>query len=285
MEMVIVIVVLLVLGAGIGFFYKSHRENKHVLEVRRCLDALLHLKVLLIYLQRHRGLSTGYLQGDRHLESSVREISLNIVDQWKSIENSFPEVASEQLYEGISNHWQRLDKRWKAQTISNNIEQHNRLIINLLYLIENHAESNALLTRFARKSGLHVIWKELLETIEAIGQTRAIGMGVVGAGESSTIERIQLKFLNEKVAARLERIEKAFEARLDHKDIASWSVMLIEEARGKTEELRVFIEDRVLEGGCQNTSSDEFFTVASAAISPLDNLFGEATKFLGRQYG
>ncbi|WP_156491858.1 MULTISPECIES: hypothetical protein [unclassified Oleiphilus] len=63
--------------------------------------------------------------------------------------------------------------------MTNNIEQHNRLIINLLYLIENQAESYLPMLSFGRDSGLDVIWKELLETIEAIGQTRAIGMGVV----------------------------------------------------------------------------------------------------------
>jgi hypothetical protein len=171
--------VTIILGVLVCVKAMISKKRKHIEALYTNIGLVKNLKVLLIFIQQHRGLTTGYLHGDRSLDNAVRQAKQRVDNQWRVIENDHPLIIEDQLFEGISTHWKRLSFRWQQKAVTNNIEQHNRLIINLLYLIENQAESYLPMLSFGRDSGLDVIWKELLETIEAIGQTRAIGMGVV----------------------------------------------------------------------------------------------------------
>ena len=255
--------------------YLAQKKLTHMKALHTNIKLVQKLKVLLINIQQHRGLTTGYLHGDLSLDNAVRQAKMRVDNQWRTIENDHTLITEDKLFEGISTHWQRLSSRWQ-QSVVNNIEQHNRLIVNLLYLIENQAESYGPMLRFGRDSGLDVIWKELLETIEAIGQTRAIGMGVVSAGTSSAVERIQLKFLVEKVSSRLATLESSFNKESKVMENKHWARKFIREARDKADVLLVFIESSLLSGQTKSVSSETFFDLASAAILPLDELFVEA---------
>lgn len=284
LEIVIVGIVLGFVGVGFYLWQRQEREGKREEPITLALDALGHLKALVIHIQQHRGLTTGYLHGNQNLLTQIQQAAMKVNHQWRYIQDLHPDVANEDLFEGVSSHWERLSTRWKQQTVSNNIEQHNRLITNLLYLIENQAEHNLRLVRYARDTGLDVIWKELLETIEAIGQTRAIGMGVVGAGESTTVERIQLKFLLDKVATRLKLLEEAFGKDSVKMDDKSWSKSYIDAAKDKAGSLQNFVETSLLARTRLEVSSETFFELATSAIEPLDALFGMAAQKMKEEY-
>ena len=263
---------------------KNRRDKLLRDNARVCLTSLTTLKALLIYIQRHRGLTTGSLHGDASLRGQIQQVASKIDSLWQTTEHDFPAIAEEPLYEGIYSHWQRLNRHWQNQTVGNNIDQHSRLITNLLYLIENQAESNALLIKYGRETGLDVIWKELLETIEAVGQVRAIGMGVVSSGNSSAIERIQLKFLIDKVLSRLSTLNEALLKDSPCLINKEWSKPLISQANEKTNSLFGFIESSMLRGQLCNVSSETFFGLATSAIEPLDSLFNKASNEISLRY-
>ncbi len=253
-------------------------------DIIETIDTLTHLKKLLILIQQHRGLSTGYLNGQHNLNNTITQTSNNIDKLWREVNRQFPKIVHDQLFEGISSHWARLKTRWQEQSISNNIQQHNRLITNLLYLIENQAESNPSLTRFARSSGMDIIWKELLETIEAIGQTRAIGMGIIGEGKSTAVERIQIQFLLEKANTRLSHLNEVFIDTINTK----WCIDYTSQAKANAILLNEFVATTFLDSKPKMVShegvSETFFKLASNTITPLDTLFVKATSSLKNHY-
>ena len=275
---------LIVTLASLYFTVKKNQRTERF-ELQKCLTQLKSLKELLIHIQRHRGLTTGYLHGEQTLRADIQAVQSRTNDLWKSLAANHPGLTKDKLFEGISSHWQRLEARSLTIEPNNNIDQHNRLITNLLYLIENQTDQNRLFVTLSREAGLDVIWKELLGTIEAIGQTRAIGMGVVSEGKSTALDRIKLKYLSERVSAQFESLSNAFleSSPGKVKTIArehEYSVSAIKKAKSKIIELQSFIDNTLLDARIDSSSAIAFFQVASDAITPLNELFDLATNEL-----
>lgn len=274
--------VLIVVASMLVWFSTNRKKHAEKLELKNCLAQLNSLKSLLIQIQKHRGLTTGYLHGEKTLQTDIKTVRADVNKLWASLVSNHPSLTKDKLFEGISSHWQRLETRALTIEANNNIDQHNRLITNLLYLIENQTEKNSLLVALSREAGLDVIWKELLDTIEAIGQTRAIGMGIVSEGKSSALDRIKLKYLNDRVSTQFESLNKVFLERkpgekrviiLDDKH----STSAIKNAQKKISELQSFIETKLLNSSVDSRSGADFFQLASAAIAPLNELFDLAS--------
>jgi hypothetical protein len=269
------------------FIYNFLRIKKHNNNVKicLCLNKLERLKNLFIHIQRHRGLTSACLQGDQNVRVTVQGLRVSLDKQWLDLTIAFPDLLEDSLFEGVYSHWDRLKIRWENQAMKNNIDQHNRLINNLLFLIENHAVQHIELSQISRASGLDVIWKELLEMIEAIGQTRAIGVGMVAAKISSPIERIQLKFLIEKLNRHLTELDSAIESDNHFPDKSyginmQWSKVLIVEAKKNAEVFSSFILNNLVSENDIAVSTEDFFKLASDAIEPLDSIFDRTTELL-----
>ena len=121
--------------------------------------------------------------------------------------------------------------------------------------------------------------------IEAIGQTRAIGMGLVSEGKSTAVERIQLKYLNEKVRTQFQALNLSFigeSATLNTSQTQGAFIAgpFIKTADVKITELQAFINKNLLQANINNISSEQFFLLASSAIEPLNSLFNLALNTL-----
>ncbi|MCH2159955.1 MAG: nitrate- and nitrite sensing domain-containing protein [Oleiphilaceae bacterium] len=276
MEVLVFMCVTGIVALAYFLVFLPKRRQSQQRNILKSLEIVMSLKELLILLQQHRGLTTGFLHGDAQLERSIGNKRASIDEKWKALDAASNELESDMLYTSIKSHWERLATGWQRQTVANNIDQHSRLITNLLYMIENQAENYGPMLRLGRDSGLDVIWKELLEAIEAIGQTRAIGMGVVSAGESSVIERIQLKFLVDKVKHRVAALESSFTKKTSLMGNKKWASLFLNDAQLHVEQLLSFVESMLLNNDLKSVTSETFFDLASSAITPLDKLFVEA---------
>lgn len=277
------LVICITLVVGVFALHRKRQANEQRTDAKQCLEEIGALKSLLLLIQRHRGLSSGYLNGDQSLNEAICGTANKINDCWQHLHRSHAHLIQDSLFEGVQEHWQRLQSKWQDQEIENNIEQHNRLILNLLYLIENEAEHSSLLVRIGRSQGSDVIWKELLETIEAIGQTRAIGTSIVASGQSSAVDRIRLKFLLDKMSQHLDELEQSF-ASSENND-KQQHLSFVTKAKQQARVLSQYVEANLTHQGPTNQatsdnrgrySSEHFFGLASAAIEPLDQLFERA---------
>ncbi len=273
---ILIVAITLILAIFASLLHRQRQQQQRCAAIRRTLDLLTALKSLLLLMQQHRGLTTGYLVGDKSLEASIRKVRDRIAEKMAAASRSQPALGEDPLFEGICNHWQRLQSHWNTQSVDNNVDQHNRLILNMLYLIENQACENPVLLAHSQRQGYHVIWKELLETIEAIGQTRAIGTSIVAAGETSAIDRVRLKFLMEQVDWRLKLLLKQFHRDLDHSvsEPDNYARRTIEEAQSQARILFAFIDKELIQSESIGISTAHFFDLASATITPLDKVYG-----------
>ena len=105
-------------------------------------------------------------------------------------------------WSSLVDHWTRLGLSYLQGDADNNFKQHNILIANLLYLIDDVADAHHL----SKITGdaMDTDWRYLLSIAEYIGQARALGTGVAAKGECSSVLRIQLNHLRNKIASSVD---------------------------------------------------------------------------------
>lgn len=177
------------------FMFKKQQEYRKKIQISG-LAKLNAIRRLLTEIQQHRGLSNGVLHGDMNLKTRVSEVckSINIIQQ--DICDTYPDLAENERWQAMRDHWQRLAIGGINLPVRNNLEQHNKLVLNLLYLIDDIAFSSKLHHLHDDKNeSIQFLWQELLFTAESIAQIRALGTGIAAAQICTRAERIRLNYL------------------------------------------------------------------------------------------
>lgn len=163
------------------------------------LDGLIKLNImrkLLTHMQKHRGLSNGILHGEIELKPRLSIVTEKINQLHQEITDMYPDLSDNDRWQAMHDHWQRLAVDYFNLNIRNNLEQHNKLVLNLLYLINDIAFDNKLhQLNNDQSESIQFLWQELLFTAESIAQIRALGTGIAAAKVCTRAERIRLNYL------------------------------------------------------------------------------------------
>lgn len=186
------------------FLALSLKRKRRIAErmLARGIEYIKLMRNLLTYIQQHRGLTTGYINGNTSVQAEIDKVNLHVKRIAQDIQDSGLWVRDNIKWMSLLDHWQRLAQSYLQGDADNNFKQHNILIANLLYLIEDVADSHHL----AKMGGgsLDTDWRYLLSIAEYIGQARALGTGVAARGECSSVMRIQLNHLRNKISGSVE---------------------------------------------------------------------------------
>jgi hypothetical protein len=200
----------LILSTGIMVsLYSKRKKRIRKYHQEKGLLWLSSFKDILYNTQRHRGLTTGYINGGSSLKIDIENVQ-NLIEKsiltTKNIEQS---INENDRWQSFLDHWSRISKNYSNYEAENNLKQHNQIIKNLLYLIDDIAQDCELMHLSDHKNKpMHVYWRELLTATEHIGQARAIGTGVSAASQCNSVSRIQLNYACQKIEEQAALIEK-----------------------------------------------------------------------------
>ncbi len=231
------------------------RENQ-----QRGLRSLEAMRLLLDLLQQHRGVSTGYLNGGRTLLAQINQLQARITDARGRIIAVHGRIEGDERWFALSEHWSGLSTKFETLSTTNNLRQHNQLIQNLLYLIDDIAqETDLLLLKTADGQPLMPAWRELLIAAECVGQARAVGTGALAAGQCDTVTRIRLNYLYQKI---------------EHTCSLAWTA-LPPSARQKNrvEDLLNCVREELLSRSRPTIGVSTYFQTASDAVASLYEQF------------
>ncbi|NQZ38923.1 MAG: hypothetical protein HRT96_02240 [Moritella sp.] len=183
---------------GLCFLLLQMQQQQHKRQQLQ-LDGLIKLNIirkLLTRMQQHRGLSNGILHGEVDLKPRLGTVTEQINQLNIEIIDMYPDLLENERWQAMADHWQRLAIDYFNLNTRNNLEQHNKLVLNLLYLINDVAFDNQLHQLNNDKSeSIQFLWQELLFTAESIAQIRALGTGIAAAKVCTRAERIRLSYL------------------------------------------------------------------------------------------
>ena len=160
------------------------------------------LKQLLSNLQKHRGTSYRVLWGERSLESTLHTMNSNIQSNVLSLDSLNDISNLTERWMAFKDHWERLRAKNLSLEPENSLEQHNKIITTLIFLMEDVAEQHYL-SQAQLKLDLRyetdMNWKNILIAAEWAGQARALGSGMLTSGHHGSVERIRMSFLHSKL--------------------------------------------------------------------------------------
>jgi len=194
--------ILAVLICCVVFVLLIKAKTKKKLHYTQALGVLWlrSLRNFLSKIQKHRGLSNAYINGDRTKLAEIERLEATIAEDIFQISNVDRWITSNDRWSGLVEHWSRLKSHFrKSEDAQNNMLQHNRLIQNTLYLIEEMADEHSLLSLTGDASNLEYLWRDLLHAIEYMGQARAVGSGITAKKNCSSVERIRMNYLYKKI--------------------------------------------------------------------------------------
>ena len=255
MYVVILLVVLaVVIVAGLN------RRNQQI-KKRQIIGIswLQSLRKLLSHIQQHRGLTNGYLNGGKELINDIYPLQKMITADIDAIVRIDGWIESSERWGSITQHWARLAGGFESNNCDNNLIQHNNLIQNLLYLIDDMAQAHDLL--LLKDSGgkpFHLSWRELLSAAEYIGQARAIGTGVAALHCCDSISRIRLNYLCQKITENTSRVWR--------------DIPPSDEQRKRVDELLLCINEKIIRDHTA-IAATEYFDIASKALNSLHDQY------------
>lgn len=270
---------LLVISTGILLVIVVAKNKKHNLEKalkQEGIDAVSHIKSLISLIQAHRGLTGALLSGDTSVANKILALRPQIENESLCIGNTL--VADLERWKAFDDHWQRLIHSYKNLAIGNNFDQHTSMVKNLAYLLEDTAESAHLTSDFLHGfDHVGLIWRELVETTESIGQCRAIGTGVAVQRKCSSVDKIRLSYLIKKMTDisenTLQRISCLPEEKSRHD-------LLVREAAGGLKALISVVSDDIINQQKVNVDSRHYFQLATDTMTRINLIFEHQIKQL-----
>ncbi len=182
----------------------SRQRYKRSIELKQQqgLAYIKNLRLILALLQKHRGLTSTYIKGEVSLKTSIMSLQHEANRRIKDFVLVSRGIQENELWLGILDHWSRLTKSYVSNNVENNLTQHNAMIQNMLYLIDDMAVSHEVTRlKINRIGNIRLVWKELLTAIECLGQARAMGSAILAEGTCSSVSRIRLAYLQQKISA------------------------------------------------------------------------------------
>lgn len=212
----LLLITLVLISIGVYINALSLKKKNKALN-KEGLSFLKKLRVLLGAIQQHRGLTMGYINGDKTLLKRISPIKQKINSQIADIEKQNNWDKNNLIWMGIADHWSRLSNNYENHDSKYNFTQHCNLIMNLLNLIEESAEKHHLheLT-CSNQLNANFLWGQLLKSAEYIGQARAVGTSIAAAKKSTSVERIKLNYLKNRIEEFANNKDHQIETHLIH---------------------------------------------------------------------
>lgn len=256
---------LLTLIALVMMFWYLHRRARRqsARTLQQNTDQLTLLRELLANLQRHRGLSAGLLSGDERLRPELDQARADIDRHFARAQTLTTRHADS--WQGLIDHWSRL-RLADSIDLANNLTQHNQIIRNSIYLIEDIALERDLSRGRPELSYLPWIWRDVIQAAEWAGQARAMGTGMAATGTSTPGQRVRMRFLHQKIETLSGEAFEALNARdmPDHK-LAN----LLSECQQRVQAFLRCIDQDLLDPAQPTIGAPAFFQQATLAVDAL----------------
>lgn len=198
-------IILLVFPVGFLVFLMvslNHKKRQATRLFTQGIEYIKLLRSLLTYVQQHRGLTTGFINGNSSAKADIENLAIKIRRVIDEVDNAGEWMHGNVKWSSLLDHWSRLGMTYLQGDTDKNFKQHNILIANLLYLIDDVADVHHL----SKITGdaMDTDWRYLLSIAEYIGQARALGTGVAAKGECSSVLRVQLNHLRNKISSSVD---------------------------------------------------------------------------------
>lgn len=265
----------------IAVYFLVSQKNKMIKTQALGLLQIKGLKTLIVLIQKHRGMSSGVISGDNSLKDDLAVISNDIRREVKKLDNK-QDLSDNERWEGFMEHWGKLQSHALTLSADNCFKQHTMLISNLLFLLEDKAEQQLLSATYTPNfSYVGVLWRELLHVSECIGQARALGTSVLASEQCTSVAKIRLTFLHQKIESISDSVYHIMDvSRGNSQELP----VQLNEAKRKVDTFVQLIKEELLSEGQSSVSAQAYFTVATDALDAYILIFDTQVELISESF-
>lgn len=272
---------------GLGFAAAGFTGAVNSRARKRCLDTQLRglqaarqVKHLLADVQMHRGMVNTYLSGDKSFQTRLVDKQAQIDRDLAALDAQLSELGlAGRRWQGIRSTWDNLRQKAVSLSLQQSFDSHSLMIRSVLYFMGDVAERCRIAADCPAGTTLvPALWSHLPATAEGLGQARGLGAGVAARGRCSSVTRIKLRFLQERIATTMQRV--------DH-DLAGSGVVqtlgatLTRSWTGTHRTVNDFLamlERELINAATPAIAADQFFQVSTQAIDAVFGVFDQASE-------
>lgn len=211
-HLIMIASVLMAIALVLIVFVWNVRKQQKKYQQAKDLLALQALRSMLMHIQRHRTLSTAVLGGDQSLLAELELVQSNTSRDLRCIalEAGWANKNVPADWLAITAHWARLAGRYQYLNVSQNLDQHTKLIHSILTFIDEVVMALHLqMPRPGYPLQGQASWRYLLDLTEALGQLRAVGLAYIASIERGEQAPRLRNTLQAKLAEFMQTLELA----------------------------------------------------------------------------
>ena len=255
----------------------SDKDRKN--DLRRRLEGIRlngQIKQLLTNLQQHRGMVNAILSGDHSFASKISKKQEGIESDLRAIGSRLGDgLLTTTRWENIRENWQALHQQALQLAPEESFKRHSDLIREVLHCMGDVAERTQV-------GGVHpvdpalvdLLWSKLPAAAEGVGQARGMGASVAARGHCSSVARIKLRFLEERIRETMQRVSADL-ARIDSSRAGSlagdW-----QEANGAVIHFLDLLESALLNVERPTLDAGHYFDTATQALDAVFRVYDRA---------
>lgn len=271
---------LLIAGAltsGLLLTWLAWRRHQRWLAEHRAHGLLwsMHLLRLIMHLQQHRGMATAWLNGDLSFAGRRQEKCQQIEALLCSLprlpgdfERSREDFERDDL-QRLHAQWRVLSEGLEQLTAFESMTRHTALIATLLSWLRGLGDGCLQLrsgqTGLAVDSLVQTFVERLPALAEALGQTRALGCGLLASGSATAVGRVQMGYLCQRVDVLLQ--DSASALLQEHSEAALRQAFA--RLQMQVQLLLQTVQQHILASPALPLASEAYFRQATAAIDAV----------------
>jgi hypothetical protein len=252
----------------LGFVFDRAAKIKLNRAILHCLPLLY---AMIGQLQKHRGTTAGYLQGNTQAKKTLNDIQRQVASI-KSELSTYPVLISMERWVSFVDHWSRLKESCFSLSVEASFHQHSAMIENLLYLLEDLADTAPIVADHKRYSNeqINLLWRDLPLLAECIGQSRAVAMPVAVKGEANQIDKVKIAYLRDKIASISASVFKQLKTAPSSQHT---SQAIINVASESCVQFVDTLNHSFLDAKKVVITPDDYFNVASTTMNAVNDIF------------
>lgn len=266
----------------VGFAYITNRNGLQKSLALRLEGIRVNrlTKQLLIDLQQHRGMVNAYLSGDNSFKPKIEQKQTTIGKDIAALDACHGQgLMTEKRWKAIRSDWKALRTAALALPAEDCFHRHSELIRTVLYSMGDIAERSQIVDMGNADCALvDALWSKLPAVAEGLGQARGMGSSVAAKGYCSSVARIKLRFLEERVSETMGWVNDD----LAHADIAQAAsfTQAWKETHKAVREFLALLDEKLINAERPSIDAEHYFNAGTKALDAVFHAFDQASNAL-----
>jgi hypothetical protein len=276
----ILIIVLAAAVVGIAYFTNKYSWRKCIALRLEGIRVNRLTKQLLLDLQQHRGMVNAFLSGDSSFKQKIEQKQTAIGKDMSALDAVHDQgLMTAKRCQDIRVDWQALRTEVLTLPAEESFRRHSLLIRAVLYTMGDVAERSQIVDMCSADCSLvDALWSKLPAVAEGLGQARGMGSSVAAKGYCSSVARIKLRFLKERVGETMKWVNDDL-AQADLAQASSFT-QAWKQTHLAVNEFLALLDEKIINVERPSIDAEHYFNAGTKALDAVFHAFDQASTAL-----